>query len=61
VAGIERHLKAFKEQPAVETRENRNWEEELGTATNPASVGCETSAGDDEVSMWVMAPTPTIP
>jgi hypothetical protein len=61
VAGIERRLKAFKEQPAVESRENRDWEEELGTATNPASVGCETSAGDDEVSMWVMAPTPTIP
>lgn len=55
VASIERCLKAFKEQPAVESRQNMDWEEEIGTATNPASVERETSAGDDEVSMWVMS------
>jgi hypothetical protein len=42
VASIECCLKAFKEQPAVESRENMDWEEEI---SNPASVGCETSAG----------------
>jgi hypothetical protein len=54
-AGIERCLEAFKEQPAVESGENVDWEEEIGTATNPASVGCETSTRNYEVSMWVMS------
>jgi len=48
-AGIERCFEAFKEQPAVESGENVDWEEEIGTATNPASVGCETSTRNDEV------------
>jgi hypothetical protein len=38
-----------------------DWQEEIWTATNPASIERETFAGDDEVSMWVMAPTATIP
>ena len=38
-----------------------DWEEEVGAATDPASVGCQTAAGDNKVSMRMMAPTPTIP
>ena len=61
LAGFERGLKAFEKQPAVEPREHMDWEEKIGAATDPASVRGETSAGNNEVSMRVMAPTPTIP
>ena len=31
-----------------------DWEEEVGAATDPASVGCQTAAGNNKVSMRMM-------
>jgi len=54
LSSVERRLQAFQEQPAIQSRENADREEECGPAADPAAVGCEAATRHDTVGMWMM-------
>ncbi len=62
VAVIEGVLYGAQEEPAEETRQHTDRQEEPRSAGDPAgAVRREPAAGDDAVEMRVVEPAPTIP
>ena len=61
VTSVEGCLEAIEEQAAIQPREHPHRKEEAGSASDPASIGCQATAWHKAMNMRMMAPTPTIP
>jgi hypothetical protein len=53
-SSLERRLQALQEQTPIQSRQDADWEEEVGPAVDPASVGRKPAARHDAVGMWMM-------
>ena len=54
LSSLERRLQALQEQTPIQSRQDADWEEEVGPAVDPASVGRKPAARHDAVGMWMM-------
>jgi hypothetical protein len=60
--GVKSFLEGIEEEPAKETTQYSDRQEEVAPAGDPSgAVGREPATGDDAMQVRMMAPTPTIP